>query len=98
MLQQAFVPLERWHKLIPTTALLKAVAEGLIPGIPWNLRIQLLGQTNLDIDDSSQDNEAETVLRHVVRSDRMRERLLREAEGMLLTTLLEGTRTLTEWW
>lgn len=68
----------------PRPALLKAVAEGAVPGIPWSLRILLLGQTReltaeellggLSITD-------ETVLQHVIRSDKVRERLVREAES-----------------
>ncbi|CAG5142142.1 uncharacterized protein ALTATR162_LOCUS1086 [Alternaria atra] len=65
------------------STLLKAIADGLVPGIPWSTRILLLGQTRED--DLGDDLNAlslrgETVLQHVVRSDRVRERYMREAK------------------
>jgi ATP-binding cassette subfamily F protein 3 len=65
------------------STLLKAVADGLVPGIPWSTRILLLGQTredDLGDDMSALSLESETVLQHVVRSDRVRERYVREAK------------------
>ncbi|KAF2434318.1 P-loop containing nucleoside triphosphate hydrolase protein [Tothia fuscella] len=65
------------------STLLKAIAGGHVPGIPWSFNILLLGQTReLSMDEaigglSVQD---ETVLQHVVRSDRTRERLMKESE------------------
>ncbi|KAG9187119.1 hypothetical protein G6011_04990 [Alternaria panax] len=64
------------------STLFKAIADGLVPGIPWSTRILLLGQTRED--DLADDMimlslESETVLQHVVRSDRVRERYVREA-------------------
>ncbi|KAI0584562.1 Uup ATPase component ABC transporter with duplicated ATPase domain protein [Pyrenophora tritici-repentis] len=67
------------------STLLKAIANGLIPGIPWSTRILLLGQTrdeHLEDDMGRLKLESETVLQHVVRSDRTRECYLRE-EKML---------------
>jgi ATPase subunit of ABC transporter with duplicated ATPase domains len=64
------------------STILKAVAEGRIPGIPWSTKILLLGQTReLGLDDAvgGLSIKDETVLEHVVRSDRAREVLLKEA-------------------
>lgn len=65
------------------STLLKAIGDGLIPGIPWSTRILLLGQTR-DVDVSEgvagMKVEEETVLQHVVRSDRVRERHMKEAQ------------------
>ncbi|KAF1953721.1 ABC transporter ATP-binding protein uup-1 [Byssothecium circinans] len=63
------------------STLLKAIADGLIPGIPWSTRILLLGQTrDVDVEEGFDGLkvEEETVLQHVVRSDRVRERYTRE--------------------
>ena len=69
--------------------MLKAIAQGLVPGIPSNLRVLLLGQTSLeglDIEvvtsDQNGSRNGESVLEHVLRSDKVRERYLKEAEGM----------------
>lgn len=65
------------------STLLKAIGDGLIPGIPWSTRILLLGQTRdpeLDEQVSHVKIEEETVLQHVVRSDRLRERYKRETK------------------
>ncbi|KAF2009533.1 ABC transporter ATP-binding protein uup-1 [Aaosphaeria arxii CBS 175.79] len=63
------------------STLLKAIGDGLVPGIPWSTRILLLGQTrnSLAEDLDGLKIEDETVLQHVVRSDRMREQYTREA-------------------
>jgi ATP-binding cassette subfamily F protein 3 len=65
------------------STLLKALGDGLVPGIPWSTRILLLGQTS----ESSIEDEVDglsvkdrTVLEHVVQSDRVRERYTREAK------------------
>lgn len=69
------------------STLLKAIAEGHLPGIPWLLDILVLGQSReLTLDDavgglSIQDKD-ETVLQHVLRADQARERLQREARGL----------------
>ena len=70
------------------STLLRALAEGRIPGVPSNLRILLLGQTRIesgDLDEnsggSSADDATNTVLQHVLRSDKSRERALREVNG-----------------
>ncbi|RAQ99509.1 P-loop containing nucleoside triphosphate hydrolase protein [Stemphylium lycopersici] len=66
------------------STLLKAIADGLVPGIPWSTRILLLGQTrDEDVEDIARLKlENETVLQHVVRSDRTRERYMREARTL----------------
>jgi ATP-binding cassette subfamily F protein 3 len=64
------------------STLLKAIGDGLIPGIPWSTRILLLGQTReVDVEEevSGMKIGEETVLQHVVRSDRVRERYMHEA-------------------
>lgn len=64
------------------STLLKAMGDGLIPGIPWSTRMLLLGQTaETELEDEVEklSLKAETVLQHVVRSDRVRERFGREA-------------------
>ncbi|KAI5379689.1 hypothetical protein J4E82_001729 [Alternaria postmessia] len=74
------------------STILKAIADGLVPGIPWSTRILLLGQTR---EDSMEDGidalglESETVLQHVVRSDRVRERYVREAK--MLSEAIENS-------
>ena len=63
------------------STLLKAIGDGLIPGIPWSTRILLLGQTReapLDEELNGLDLAEETVLQHVVRSDRVREQYTKE--------------------
>ncbi|KAF2732561.1 ABC transporter ATP-binding protein uup-1 [Polyplosphaeria fusca] len=72
------------------STLLKSIADGLIPGIPWSTKILLLGQTRHVEDDlDALKIEEETVLQHVVRSDRVRERHSQEAE--ILTAAIEST-------
>lgn len=65
------------------STLLRAMGEGLIPGIPWSTRILLLGQTR-EVDPSEALQgltfKDETVVHHVVRSDRVRERHTKEAK------------------
>lgn len=73
------------------STLLKAIGDGLIPGIPWSTQILLLGQTREN--DIAEDLEAvslegATVLQHVVRSDRVRERYTREAK--ILSNAIEN--------
>jgi ATP-binding cassette subfamily F protein 3 len=60
------------------------MAEGLIPGIPAATRILLLGQVQEDEDEgpSTPSSPNETVLEHVLRSDKQRERLLYEASRL----------------
>jgi hypothetical protein len=72
-------------------ALLKAIGEKHIPGMPANLRILLLGQT---VTGKYSDNGAipsETVLEHVIRSDKTREQALRDAESKSFACLPHGT-------
>ncbi|KAJ9609184.1 hypothetical protein H2200_006956 [Cladophialophora chaetospira] len=73
------------------SSLLRALAERRVPGVPLNLRLLLLGQTRVSSDALTDPVEAEdedlTVLQHVTRSDKRRERALREANT--LTAALE---------
>lgn len=66
------------------STLLKAIGEGLVPGIPWSTRSLLLGQTREDGLEESLEKvslrKEETVLEHVVRSDKVREKYMREAK------------------
>jgi len=66
------------------STLLKAIGDGLIPGIPWSTRILLLGQTRETVEDEMEKLalKNETVLEHVIRSDKVRERYIREAKGI----------------
>ncbi|KAI5196168.1 ABC transporter domain-containing protein [Aureobasidium subglaciale] len=66
------------------STLLRAMAEGLIPGISGTIRVLLLGQVQEDGDDESTtpSSSSETVLEHVLRSDRLRERRLHEASRL----------------
>lgn len=54
-----------------------------MPGIPWSLRVLLLGQTREEGQLSLADLrvEDEMVLQHVVRSNKTRDRLIQEAAG-----------------
>jgi ATP-binding cassette subfamily F protein 3 len=56
------------------------MGDGLIPGIPWSTRMLLLGQTRESSDQEEVGSKKETVLQHVVRSDRLRERYTQEAK------------------
>lgn len=61
------------------STLLKAIGEKLIPDIPANLKILLLGQTET-LEDT---RVGETVVEYVVRSDKEREKAMRESECAL---------------
>lgn len=65
------------------STLLYSIANGLIPGISWRLKILLLGQTReLGLGEAIGGlsiAQGETVLEHVLRSDNVREIYLREA-------------------
>jgi hypothetical protein len=68
--------------LLLQTALLKALATKQIPGVAWNQRILLLGQTReLSVDEAvgGLRVDEETVLQHVIRSNELRERYTKEA-------------------
>lgn len=68
-------------------ALLKAMADKQIPGLALNLRILLLGQTHeLGMDElvGGLSVREETVLEHVIRSDQVRERYLKEAQSKFI--------------
>lgn len=60
------------------------MAEGLIPSIPAATRILLLGQVQEEEDDEppAPSSPDETVLEHVLRSDKQRRRLLYEASRL----------------
>ncbi|KAF2670340.1 ABC transporter ATP-binding protein uup-1 [Microthyrium microscopicum] len=63
------------------TTMLRALAQQLVPGVPLNLRILLLGQTReLSAEEAIGGLQIEeiTVLQHVVRSDAVRELYLKE--------------------
>ena len=63
------------------STLLKALSDGLIPGIPRTTKIMHLGQIReMEAGEELEGSQpqCESVLQHVVRSDRTRERLLRE--------------------
>lgn len=65
------------------STLLKALAEGRIPGVSWGIRILLLGQTReegLEEMVGGVRMREETVLEYVVRSDAVRENLVKEAD------------------
>ncbi|KAH8711953.1 ABC transporter ATP-binding protein uup-1 [Phaeosphaeriaceae sp. PMI808] len=65
------------------STLLNAIGNGLVPGIPWSTRILLLGQTReVELEDEVGELSLkdETVLQHVVRSDRVREQYMKEAK------------------
>ena len=72
---------DRW------TALLRALGEGRIPGVPWSLRILLLGQSSLVVNNDIMSDVAKiqikecTVLEHVVHSDARQELALQEANS-----------------
>lgn len=68
-----------------TSALLRALGENRIPGVSWNLRMLLLGQTNLlssglESQAVSTQHSDGSVLDHVIRSDVRRERALGELD------------------
>lgn len=64
------------------STLLKAIGTCRIPSIPRGVKVLLLGQTQADFEDNGaeSDGEGDTVLDYVVRSNRRREILLREAD------------------
>ncbi|KAF8077817.1 ABC transporter ATP-binding protein uup-1 [Lyophyllum atratum] len=70
------------------STLLRTLAEGRIPGVPWSLHMLLLGQSNvvtsstLDESLAALSFEDGTVLEHVMRSDANRERSRIEAKHL----------------
>jgi ATP-binding cassette subfamily F protein 3 len=74
------------------STLLRAMAEGRIPGIPSNLRILLLGQTRIETDEVDggegdiEESASTSVLQHVLRSNAQRERALKEVKGKLVSS------------
>jgi ATP-binding cassette, subfamily F, member 3 len=64
------------------STLLRAFADKSIPGVPWNLKLLLLGQSEeVSVEEALEGMTVreETVLEHVLRSDKERERLRHEA-------------------
>jgi ATP-binding cassette, subfamily F, member 3 len=72
------------------STLLKAIADGAIPNIPWTFDILLLGQTTLDQDLATLQLEPETVLHHVLQSDKARRTC--EEEAALLSEAFESSQ------
>jgi hypothetical protein len=72
--------------------LLQAIASDQIPSIPQSLRVLLLGQTQSNLEDGVGELKLTdlTVLQHVVKSDRKRERLLHEER--LLSAAIENVK------
>ena len=76
-----------------SAAILRALAEGLVPGVPSNLRILLLGQTlvttNSFASNSSENTDlnAKSVLEYVVSSNAARELILKQSECMFSIAL-----------
>ena len=67
------------------STVLKALADRLIPGVPSNLRILLLGQTRVAsfVEEDGSGNLDQTVLEYVTRSDAARETALKESQRTL---------------
>jgi hypothetical protein len=67
-------------------AILKALADKLIPGVPENLRILLVGQVeeiaSAPVGGSLKPTENPTVVQHVVESDSFRQGLLWEMQSV----------------
>ena len=74
---------------------MQAIAGDQIPSIPNTLRVLLLGQTQSVLDDDLErlPRNRETVLQHVIKSNKRRERLLNEES--LLSVALEQVRSPT---
>ena len=69
-------------------ALLRAIAEKLIPGIPLSTRISLLQQTSQDVEDEPAKAEdmnphlsKKPVLQYIVESDAARNKVLHDVNG-----------------
>ncbi|KAF9030711.1 P-loop containing nucleoside triphosphate hydrolase protein [Hymenopellis radicata] len=61
------------------STLMRALAEGRIPGVSWGIRMLLLGQNVLAgtaLDPDAQNDESVTVLQYVIKSDARRQRAL----------------------
>lgn len=77
-------------KLTHTTAILRALADRIIPNIPPGLRVAILQQTSTDADNHSPEKngsgnpaptETTTVLQHVIEGDRSRTALVQDLQG-----------------
>ena len=79
------------------TALLKAISERIIPGLPDNLRILLVSQIDHNDeasvlageDEGTQHDPELTVTERVVKSDRRREKALLEQQSFYLSILVD---------
>jgi ATPase subunit of ABC transporter with duplicated ATPase domains len=82
---------------IGKSTLLRAIATDQIPSIPRGVKVLLLGQTESNFEnelaklDISADTAEPTVLEYVLRSDKDRERLMKEEA--LLSTAIEAAAT-----
>lgn len=78
------------HKLIPTPAVLRALADRIIPGLPPSLRVAILQQTSTDAENpspamngpSTSAPEDTTVLQHVIEGDQSRTALIQDLQGL----------------
>ncbi|KAG6878920.1 hypothetical protein C0992_006612 [Termitomyces sp. T32_za158] len=81
------------------STLIRALAEGRIPGVPWSLNMLLLGQTdfvngsNLDEGLAALRFEDSTVLEYVMQSDSRRQRALAEAKRTCSELLMDHPST-----
>lgn len=92
-------------KLSP--ALLKAMAEKLIPGIPQSTRVAILQQTDQDADAETNRTKSKTVLEQVVDGDNLTSDMIRKADCnfsvhdsnacLKLTYLLQSYRRALMW-
>lgn len=78
---------QRAKPLLTNPALLRAMADKLVPGIPHSTRISILQQTDTSDREGSEKNTAETqdktVLQYVMSSDNHRNEVIRNMNGML---------------
>ncbi|KAK0488846.1 ATP-binding cassette, sub-family F, member 3 [Armillaria novae-zelandiae] len=79
---------------IGKSTLMRALAEGRIPGVSWGLRMLLLGQnvlagTALETTAGAGQSTSPTVFGHVISSDTRRQRALKDAKA--LSEALEST-------
>lgn len=78
------------YKLTHTPAILRALADRIIPGLPPSLRVAILQQTSTDAENptpakdgpSTPAPEDTTVLQHVIEGDRSRTALIQDLQGL----------------
>jgi ATP-binding cassette subfamily F protein 3 len=68
------------------STLLLALRDGLIPGLPANVRFELVSQT--EADSTSEESKTISALQKVVNSDRTRARALKDFDGAHPSVLL----------